>query len=138
MCRSSEFELKVRAPAMLFLAAAVLLPQSFADAADWPMWRADARRSASTSEQLPAELHLQWSVQNPAPRPAWPEDPRLHFDGSLEPIVVGKTMVVTSSRNDSVTAIDTENGERRWRLFADAPIRISRMCSIRAPDGRPS
>jgi outer membrane protein assembly factor BamB len=123
MYRSSTFQSSVRAKT-LFLTA-ILLLQEIAVGADWPMWRADARRSASTAEQLPAELHLQWSVQQPAPRLAWPEDPRLHFDASLEPIVVGKTMLIASSRNDSVTAINTENGKRRWRLFADAPIRFA-------------
>ncbi|MBC8354367.1 MAG: PQQ-binding-like beta-propeller repeat protein [Planctomycetes bacterium] len=98
---------------------------AFATAADWPMWRFDGRRSASTPEQLPADLHLQWSSQQPAPRLAWPEDPRLHFDASLEPIVAGQTLFVASSRNDSLTAINTVNGERRWRFFADAPIRFA-------------
>ena len=123
MCRSSVFRFASRAQALLM--ASVLLPQCFAVAADWPMWRADARRSASTSEQLPAELHLQWSVQHSAPRLAWPEDPRLHFDASLEPIVVGKTLLIASSRNDSVTAINIQNGGRQWRYFADAPIRFA-------------
>ena len=101
------------------------LASGLAAAADWPMWRFDGRRSASTTEQLPERLHLQWSVQQPAPRVAWPEDPRLHFDATLEPIVAGKTLFVVSSRNDSLTAINTENGEQRWRFFADAPIRFA-------------
>ena len=98
---------------------------TFVTAADWPMWRFDGRRSASTPQQLPTELHLQWSSQQPEPRLAWAEDPRLHFDASLEPIVVGQTLFVASSRNDSITAINTDNGERRWRFFADAPIRFA-------------
>ncbi|MEX0818111.1 MAG: PQQ-binding-like beta-propeller repeat protein, partial [Pirellulaceae bacterium] len=102
-----------------------LLTFHSATAADWPTWRFDGRRSASTPEQLPAQLHLQWSIQQPAPRLAWPEDARLYFDQSLEPIVAGKTLFLASSRNDSLTAINTENGERRWRFFADAPIRFA-------------
>ena len=96
-----------------------------ATAADWPMWRFDGRRSASTSDQLPAELHLQWSIQQPAPRLAWPEDARLYFDESLEPIVAGKTLFLASTRNDSLTAFNTENGEQRWKFFANAPIRFA-------------
>ena len=56
-----------------------LLTSHAATGADWPMWRFDGRRSASTPEQLPAELHLQWSIQQPAPRLAWPEDARLRL-----------------------------------------------------------
>ncbi|MBP86336.1 MAG: hypothetical protein CMJ64_06435 [Planctomycetaceae bacterium] len=110
-----------------FVIAAIIisLASGLATAADWPMWRFDGRRSASTPEQLPAALHLQWSSQQPVPRVAWPEDPRLHFDASLEPIVAGRTLFIVSSRNDSVTAINTENGQRRWRFFADAPIRFA-------------
>jgi len=29
-------------------------------AADWPMWRYDASRTASSPEVLPSELHLEW------------------------------------------------------------------------------
>lgn len=92
---------------------------------DWPMWRCNTGRTAATAERLPTELHLQWSWQFPPLQPAWPEDPRLQFDASYEPIVVGKMMFLASSRNDSVTAIDTETGARRWRFFADGPIRFA-------------
>jgi len=33
--------------------------------ADWPTWRYDARRTASTPERLPEELTLCWSWQCP-------------------------------------------------------------------------
>jgi outer membrane protein assembly factor BamB len=110
---------------MLAAAVIILLGAVPVVAADWPMWRFDGRRSATTSEQLASELHLQWSIQQPEPRLAWPEDPRLYFDASLEPIVAGTALFVASSRNDSVTAIDTDSGQRRWRFFADAPIRFA-------------
>lgn len=112
---------------LCFLAALIVaLPTPYiATAEDWPTWRFDGGRSASTPEQLPAQLHLQWSNQQPSPRLAWPEDERLYFDASLEPVVAGKTLFVASSRNDSVTALNTENGELRWRFFADAPIRFA-------------
>lgn len=109
----------------VFAVTFALLTVRDATAADWPMWRFDGRRSASTTEQLPAELHLQWSIQQPAPRLAWPEDARLHFDESLEPIVAAKTLFLASSRNDSLTAFNTETGEGRWQYFADAPIRFA-------------
>ena len=94
-------------------------------AADWPMWRYDAGRSAHTPEQLADQLQLQWTTKQPAPRVAWPEDPRLFFDASLEPIVAGQTLYLASSRNDSLTAINTADGRQLWRFFADGPIRFA-------------
>ena len=93
--------------------------------ADWPMWRGDANRSASTDEQLPAKLSLTWSRQLPALKPAWPEDPRLQFDAHYEPVVMGSTMFVSSSRSDSLTAIDTSTGAERWKFYAEGPVRLA-------------
>ncbi len=109
----------------LLATIAVLTLMSATQAADWPMWRCDAGRSAVTSEQLPAELHVQWILHWPRLDPAWPNAARLRFDHGYEPIVLGKLMFVASSLNDSVTAIDTETGERRWRFYADGPIRFA-------------
>jgi outer membrane protein assembly factor BamB len=93
--------------------------------ADWPMWRGDASRSGSVDEQLPAELTLRWSRQLPVLEPAWPEDPRLQFDAHYEPVVMNGTMYVASSQTDSLTAIDTNTGEERWKFYADGPIRLA-------------
>lgn len=112
----------------LHLAWASLLIVSLsgqATAADWPTWRFDAGRSASSPEQLPTSLNLQWTRALPELRPAWPEDPRLQFDASYEPVVAGETLYYGSSRNDSVTAVDLNTGEQRWRFFADGPVRFA-------------
>ena len=94
-------------------------------AGDWPQWRHDAARSGVSSEELPAELHLRWVREFPAPRPAWPGQAELLFDRSYEPVVAGKTMFVPCNVNDSVTALDTETGELRWRFFAEGPVRFA-------------
>ncbi len=94
-------------------------------AADWPTWRHDANRSATTSEQLPQQLHLQWTWKFPELKPAWNEDERLHFDAHYEPIVANGILYVSSPRNHSVAAIDVEKGLRKWRFFADGPIRFA-------------
>ncbi len=96
-----------------------------AAADDWPTWRHDANRSGATAEQLPAALHLNWTRSFHKLTPAWPEDARLQFDASYEPIVVGSTMFVGSSRNDSVTALDLGTGETKWRFYADGPVRFA-------------
>ena len=108
--------------------AFVLLVTSFAsltDAADWPMWRRDSGRTAQTSESLPETLSLQWTRQLAAPMPAWPEDPRLGFDASLEPIVMGQTVFVASAATESVAAFDSRTGQERWRYYAEAPVRFA-------------
>ncbi|NOZ21561.1 MAG: PQQ-binding-like beta-propeller repeat protein [Planctomycetes bacterium] len=106
----------------LFLA---LLPQ-LCMAGDWPMWRCDANRSASSPEELPRELHLQWVLELPTPAPCWPEtQPKLQFDVSYEPVVMGKLLFVPSMVSDCVTAYDTETGEQKWRAYADGPVRFA-------------
>jgi outer membrane protein assembly factor BamB len=116
-------------PTVIGTSCLALLSQFFwsdlALAEDWPAWRHDGGRSGVTDEQLPAQLHLQWSREMPPLKPAWPEDARLHFDASYQPVVAGKLMYVGSSRNDSVTAYDTDTGERRWRFFASGPVRFA-------------
>ncbi|HUT94049.1 MAG TPA: PQQ-binding-like beta-propeller repeat protein [Thermoguttaceae bacterium] len=87
------------------------------------MWRYDAGRSAASPVELPSPLHLQWKRELAAPRPAFPNDPRLCFDVSYEPVALGKRIFVPSMVTDSVTALDTDTGEPIWTFFADAPVR---------------
>ena len=94
-------------------------------AADWPQFRHDNARSAASAEQLADELHLAWRRELPPPRPAFPAEVRLRFDASYEPVVAGKTMFVPSMVTDTVTALDTETGEERWRFFAEGPVRFA-------------
>jgi outer membrane protein assembly factor BamB len=96
-----------------------------ARAADWPTWRHDSARSAASPQELPARLHLQWVRVYPPLKPAWPDQPKLQFDASYEPVVAGKTLFVASSRTDSVTALDTATGAERWRFHADGPVRFA-------------
>ena len=96
----------------------------FAD--DWPMWRHDASRGGASEETLPETLHLEWILQLPAPRPAWPpSQEKLQYDTHYEPVLAGKTLFVPSMVRDKVTAHDTNTGEERWRFYADAPVRFA-------------
>jgi outer membrane protein assembly factor BamB len=94
-------------------------------AGDWPMWRYDAGRTASTPDSLPAELRMRWVHEFPSPDPAWPEEPRLDFDSVYEPVVKGKTLFVCLSRNDKLVAVDTETGQQKWAFHADGPMRFA-------------
>jgi hypothetical protein len=92
--------------------------------ADWPMWRNDTGRTAESAEALAEHLSLRWSRQLPPLTPAY-RDNRLQFDAGYEPIVLGKRLIVGSSRDDSVTAFDTETGEQLWKFFTNGPVRFA-------------
>jgi outer membrane protein assembly factor BamB len=93
---------------------------------DWPMWRFDAGRCASSPEELPAGMNLLWVRELAPPRPAWPaSQDRLQFDASYEPVVAGKTIFVGSMVSDNVTAYDTETGAEKWRFYTDGPVRFA-------------
>jgi len=94
-------------------------------AADWPMWRCNANRGADSPHELPAPLHLQWVREYPKLATAWTDQSRLRFDKAYSPVVMGKTMFVGSSHNDSVRALDTETGAERWTFYAGGPVRFA-------------
>ncbi len=108
----------------------ILLFSHTASAANWPMWRYDAARTASTDHQLPEELHLLWTRQLRKPDPAWTEEQyKLQFDRSYEPVVMGKQIFVGSMVSDSVTAYDTETGAENWRYYCEGPVRFAPVAS---------
>lgn len=109
----------------LSLALLALGLASVGRGADWPQYRCDASRSASSSEQLPEQLQLQWVRHLPAPKPAFPGEVRLWYDATYEPVVMGRTMFVPSMVSDSVTALDTETGAKQWQFFAEGPVRFA-------------
>ena len=130
--RGKDFGRSVRGKtisgAMLAASVCCFGPQALAS--DWPMYRHDPGRTASSDEQLSQALHLQWSRQFPALIPAWlGEFPHLRFDDHYEPIVLGKTLFFGSSVDDSVTALDTETGRVRWRFYANGPVRLAPVAS---------
>ncbi len=90
------------------------------------MWRHDPGRGAWSPDALPETLHLQWTRELPAPLPAWPPNQgALRFDSQAEPILLGERLFIPSSRNDSITAINTRSGEELWRFYADGPVRFA-------------
>ena len=111
---------------VLSLASAfVVMCLTVVRAEDWPAWRFDARRSSASPERLPEDLQLHWTRHMPQLKPAWPEDPRLHFDAAYEPVVAGETLFVGSSQNDTVTAVNLKTGQQSWRFFAEGPVRFA-------------
>ena len=94
-------------------------------AADWPMGRYDAQRTAASPQELPAQLHLQWIREYPALTPAWPDQDKMQFDIAYEPVVSGHLLYLSSSRHDCVRCLDTRTGEERWTFHTDGPVRFA-------------
>lgn len=92
---------------------------------DWPAWRHDAHRSAVTAEALPPQLRLHWTRKLGANHVAWGEDPRIQFDASYEPIVVGKQVIVASARDHSVSAFHLDSGDVTWKYPLAVPVRLA-------------
>ncbi|MGA2501274.1 MAG: PQQ-binding-like beta-propeller repeat protein, partial [Tepidisphaeraceae bacterium] len=94
-------------------------------AADWPMWRCDAGRTAFTAEALPDELHLQWVRRLPPQVPAWKDEAAMQFDRTYLPVVLGKRMFVGSTVTDNLTAYGVETGAEQWRFYCAGPVRVA-------------
>ncbi len=115
-------------------------------AADWPAYKADARRSSVSADSLAFPLMLEWSYR-PArpPAPAWPEPGRelnrTDFDRAFQPVVAGGRVFFGSSADDTLRAMDAESGTLAWRFTAAGPIRFAPTVSrgrlyLAADDGR--
>ena len=102
-----------------------LLNKSREISADWPMWRHGLERNGVSTEALPDTLNLHWSRNLAAPKPAWPNEPRLHFDASYEPVAVGQQIFVGSMVDGSLAAFDIETGVLNWRFYSDGPVRLA-------------
>ncbi len=129
----------------------LLLPVFAQDKNDWPTWRRNPERSGKTGVALPDPLQPLWTRVLPPLTPAY-RNPRLQFDRGYEPIAAGRTLFVASSRNDRLTAYDTETGEEKWRFYAEGPLRFApvawkdrlfvgsddgRLYCLSASDGKP-
>ncbi|WP_158870388.1 PQQ-binding-like beta-propeller repeat protein [Maribellus comscasis] len=94
---------------------------------DWPMWRRDYNRSASTPEQLAEKLYLQWQITYSPRTPVW-DDPLnqnlMQYDRLFEPVVSGDKMFIGFNDQDKVVALDLNSGEEVWHFYADGPVRL--------------
>ena len=113
------------------LASVILSGFTFspAPAADWPTYRADAARSGHSAEALPDSLEVSWECRMPAPRPAWPTSARISYDFAHQPILIGDTVIVGSTVDDSVVALDAACGKVRWQYFTGGPVRFAPAAS---------
>lgn len=111
----------VRSVAVCF----ILCGHSNARSQDWPMWRADAQRSAASDHTLPDEMSLHWTRQLAPPAPAWPPEQdyheKLEFDVADQAVASRGKLFVPSSARDSLTAFSIESGEELWRFYGSGP-----------------
>lgn len=100
---------------------------SFGQQHDWPMWRYDFGRTASTPEQLADKLYLQWKVKYSLRTPVW-DDPLnqnlMQFDRIFEPVVADNKIFIGFNDQDKVIALDINNGKELWHYYADGPVRL--------------
>ena len=108
---------------------------SDADDADWPLYRHDPWRSASTTTTGPSKLTQRWRIDLNQSTPS-SEDTMGHIgpiqhDWNDNPIVKGPVSAPTIAdglayvmRPDAheVVAIDTDSGEVRWRFTANGRV----------------
>lgn len=94
---------------------------------DWPMWRFNYNRSASTPEQLADKLYLQWQIKYSPRTPVW-DDPLnqnlMQFDRIFEPIVADNKIFLGFNDQDKVIALDINSGKELWHYYADGPVRL--------------
>jgi len=100
----------------------------FTGGADWPQYRADGGRTGYTSEQLTAELHLQWTyLAQHTPEPAWPDVywQRQTYDLAYQPVIADGTLFYGSSADCKVYALGAATGHERWSFFTEGPVRFA-------------
>ena len=90
---------------------------------DWPTYGHGVQRQHSTRHELAKKLSLEWEAKFPAPRPAWPTEPKMHLDMAYEPVLVDDTVYVGLNSTDEVLALDLASGEKQWSFFAHGPVR---------------
>ena len=111
---------------MNLLGLILILNPTFAGC-HWPMWRADAARTATTSENINTNLNLQWVRQFGPREPVW-DDPLnqdlMPYDRVFEPIILNQTLFVGFNDRDKVAAFDLKTGRQKWEYFVDGPVRL--------------
>ena len=111
----------------IFILMCILIFAQSISAADWPMWRGDASRSASVEQELPEQLYLCWQRQYTARKMVW-DDPLnqdlMPYDRFFEPIVAGKRMFVGFNDSDKLVCLDTDSGREIWSYYTDGPVRM--------------
>ena len=94
---------------------------------DWPMWRSNAGLSGASSNQLPDQLHLQWTRVFGQREQVW-DDPLNHdlmpYDRVFEPVVKDGRIFMGFNDSDKVVALNLNDGRELWACYTDGPVRF--------------
>ncbi|MHC4993735.1 MAG: PQQ-binding-like beta-propeller repeat protein, partial [Planctomycetota bacterium] len=114
-------------PWLMLIIGIMVTPAHHLAAGDWPTFRYDAGRTASSPHALPEELRLQWIRAYTPRKTAW-DDPLnqdlMKYDRVFEPVVSGGTLFIGFNDSDKVVALDTRTGVEKWRVYVDGPVRF--------------
>ncbi len=116
---------------VLSACASLMLLGQVSHAADWPAYRGNSARTATTSEKLKYPLKLVWKyVPKRPPLPAWPdkfmaEVAGCDFDYAPQVVIVGDTMYFGSTTDNTVWALDAATGKTKWGFTTGGPIRFA-------------
>ncbi len=114
-----------RGPSLLLVLLFGLIAAE-ASAADWPMYRGDAARTGHAADTLALPLVTAWTYSDAhRPQPAWPNSRRMQFDRAMQMVSLGDRVVMGSSVDGTVFALDAATGEEVWRFFTAGPIRFA-------------
>jgi len=119
-----------RTTRLVFFCAVVSFLGSAAEPAaggDWPQWRYDAGHTAASPDELPSELHLQWTRQYTPREPVWDDAlnrDMMPYDRIFEPVVAQGRMFLSFNDADKVVALDVRDGTELWAFYADGPVRF--------------
>jgi outer membrane protein assembly factor BamB len=105
-------------------------------AADWPTFRGNNERTASTDESVQFPLSAAWKYESSAlPEMAWTDGKgrvfedklignRTRFDDVFHPVVVSGKLYFGST-DDQLHCMDLKTGVTEWTYFSGAPIRLA-------------
>jgi hypothetical protein len=133
---------------LLFLALVALGRASSSRAADWPCYRANPERTATTEETLTFPLGAAWVYEPVAPpSPAYVESVRLQeadgfaakrgaraqqgtyepatHDYSFYPVVRAGRVFYGSSTDEGIHALDAATGKPLWSFYTEGAIRLA-------------
>lgn len=100
------------------------LPKWTATEEDWPTYRCDSLRTASSSEPGPQRLAMLWEAPlGDLPEPHWAADWNLRAGGRVSsPVVAGSLAIAAATDQHRLVAVDAATGQPRWTFSAGGRI----------------
>ena len=93
---------------------------------DWPIYRGDAQRTASTTTDIPSDFQALWTAdfaQDASANLKEDWDSNLYVSGSLTaPVIAGDQVFVALPDQHSVVCLNKEAGKEQWCFTAGARV----------------